>query len=121
VLHRGSGRGSGPEGCRGGTASRTSREESLEYFGTRPYESRLGAWASRQSSRLENREELTAEFKRLKSKYPEPADVPLPDFWGGYRIEPLVMEFWQQGDWRLHDRFRYSRADGIWNLERLSP
>ena len=114
-----------PASCRQvrieGTVSRTSREESREYFGTRPYESRLGAWASRQSSVLSSREELTAELERLKAQFPAPADVPLPDFWGGYRIDPAMVEFWQQGAWRLHERFRYSRTDGGWKLERLSP
>ena len=104
-----------------GAASRTSREESRAYFDTRPYESRLGAWASRQSVPLAGRDEMEAEFERLKAKYPDPADVPLPDFWGGYRIAPSVIEFWQQGPWRLHDRFRYSLIDEAWKVERLSP
>jgi pyridoxamine 5'-phosphate oxidase len=104
-----------------GTVSRTGREESREYFASRPYESRVGAWASRQSTPLESRELMIEEFERLKTEYPEPGDVPLPEFWGGYRISPDRVEFWQQGEWRLHDRFVYARLNRDWIIERLYP
>lgn len=104
-----------------GSVSRTSREESEAYFQTRPAESRLSAWASKQSSPVPNRQTLEDEMERLIKEY-EGKEIPLPPYWGGYRLVPTVIEFWQNRPGRLHDRFRYTRqSDGRWLIERLSP
>jgi pyridoxamine 5'-phosphate oxidase len=104
-----------------GTVAKTSREESEEYFQTRPADSRLSAWASKQSSPVAGRQVLEEEMKRLTSEYQD-REIPLPDYWGGYRLTPSVIEFWQNRPGRLHDRFRYKRqSDGQWLIERLSP
>ena len=104
-----------------GTVERTSREESAAYFASRPRPSRLGAWASRQSAPLVDRAELESSFAEVGERFSD--DVPLPDFWGGYRLHPAAVEFWQGRVSRLHDRLRYVRsADGSgWRIERLSP
>ena len=101
-----------------GMAAKISAEESAAYFSIRPYESQIGAWASKQSSVLESRAELEAKFEVMREKFA--SDVPLPPFWGGYRVEPRRIEFWQGRASRLHDRLLY-RFDGSWLLERLSP
>jgi pyridoxamine 5'-phosphate oxidase len=103
-----------------GDASRVTEEESDTYFATRPREARLGAWASRQSTELASREELMQRFTAYDAKYPGD-DVPRPPFWGGYRIDPITVEFWQGRQHRLHDRFLYERAEDGWSLRRLSP
>lgn len=104
-----------------GTVAKTSREESEEYFQTRPADSRLSAWASKQSSPVAGRQVLEDEMKRVTSEYQD-REIPLPDYWGGYRLTPSVIEFWQNRPGRLHDRFRYKRqSDGQWLIERLSP
>ncbi len=103
-----------------GRVSQTSREESEQYFGSRPLTSRLGAWASQQSRVLENREELEASFARVEKEF-SGRDVPCPPFWGGYIVEPLSIEFWQGRRSRLHDRFRFTREADGWRVERLSP
>lgn len=90
------------------------------YFKTRHYLSRLGAWASEQSKPLKSRAELEGRVTDLQKKY-EGADIPRPPHWGGYRIVPDKIEFWQQGDGRLHDRFLFTRAAGGWDLTRLNP
>lgn len=102
-----------------GTVARVSREESETYFRTRPRGSRIGAWASRQSSALASREVLEKEVERLDSAYSE--DVPLPPHWGGYRVAPDAIEFWQGRPSRLHDRIVYTRDGGNWGIGRLSP
>jgi pyridoxamine 5'-phosphate oxidase len=104
----------------GGSVEKVSREESEAYFKTRPYGSQIGAWASRQSSVIENRQVLEKRFADLKEKYPE-GRVPLPPFWGGYRIMPVEFEFWQGRENRLHDRIRYRLYGDGWKVERLSP
>jgi pyridoxamine 5'-phosphate oxidase len=104
-----------------GTASRVSTSESSAYFRTRPHGSRIGAWASHQSSRLASREALESEVARHFAKYPEGSDVPLPHHWGGYRVAPDAIEFWQGRQSRLHDRITYVRGNGGWQIERLSP
>jgi pyridoxamine 5'-phosphate oxidase len=98
------------------------REESEAYFRTRPFGSRLAAWASHQSSVIHGREVLEGEYRRLKAEYAD-GNVPLPPFWGGYRVTPDTVEFWMSRENRLHDRLRYRRdADaGGWVIERLSP
>lgn len=104
-----------------GRAARISAAESLKYFLSRPRDSQIGAWASRQSEVITTRSLLEAKFAEMKRKFLA-GDVPLPDFWGGYRVEPATFEFWQGRPNRLHDRFRYSRqADGSWKIERLMP
>lgn len=103
-----------------GTAVRISTAESLAYFATRPLGSRLGAWSSRQSSIITSRSLLEAKLEEMKRKFAD-GRVPLPSFWGGYRILPDTYEFWQGRQNRLHDRFLYSRLDDKWQLERLQP
>jgi pyridoxamine 5'-phosphate oxidase len=102
-----------------GTVSRASREESEAYYRTRPHGSRIGAWASHQSAPLASREPLEREVKRLEAKYPD--DVPLPPHWGGYRVTPDSVEFWQGRPSRLHDRIVYTRSGNAWTIGRLSP
>ncbi len=104
-----------------GTVRRTRPGESQAYFATRPRASRLGAWASRQSDVIPSRRALEERVEALAAEYAD-GDVPLPPFWGGYRLSPDSVEFWQHRDDRLHDRIRYRRdASGGWGLERLSP
>jgi pyridoxamine 5'-phosphate oxidase len=103
-----------------GPVSVVSREESEAYFRTRPRTSRLSAWASHQSQVIRGRKVLDDEAKQMDRRYPD--DVPLPPYWGGFRVTPETIEFWQGRESRLHDRLRYLRKKGGgWNLERLSP
>jgi pyridoxamine 5'-phosphate oxidase len=95
------------------------REEAEAYFRTRPLGSRLGAWASRQTSVIPDREELDRAFAEAEAAYGE--DPPLPPWWGGYLLSPVRLEFWQNRPNRLHDRFRYARDGDSWRLERLAP
>jgi len=104
-----------------GTAKKIPATESLRYFITRPFGSQIGAWSSRQSSVISSRSILEAKLDEMKRKFKK-GDVPLPSFWGGYRIAPSSIEFWQGGNNRIHDRFLYSREqDSDWALNRLSP
>jgi pyridoxamine 5'-phosphate oxidase len=102
-----------------GRVERVAREESEAYFVTRPRGSRLATWASAQSRPLRDRAELDERWRELEERYP--ADVPLPPHWGGYRVLPDAIEFWQHREHRLHDRFRYTRAREGWTRERLAP
>ncbi|MBO1337635.1 pyridoxamine 5'-phosphate oxidase [Streptomyces sp. VRA16 Mangrove soil] len=104
-----------------GTAARTSREETAAYFHSRPHGSQLGAWASAQSTVLGSRAELDSGYEELRRRYPVGSAVPVPEHWGGFRIVPGTVEFWQGRENRLHDRLRYTRADPGWRVERLSP
>jgi pyridoxamine 5'-phosphate oxidase len=105
-----------------GTAERTGRDETAAYFRTRPHGSQLGAWASEQSSRVASREELDRMYAQLAARYPEGEDVPAPAQWGGYRVRPESVEFWQGRENRLHDRLRFTRTeDDGWEVERLCP
>ena len=103
-----------------GRAHKLSTEESETYFHSRPLGSQLGAWASQQSEVIANREALEAELAKVTQKFAGQT-VPLPPSWGGYCVIPETIEFWQGRGDRLHDRFRYTRADGGWRIERLSP
>ncbi|MBW8876620.1 MAG: pyridoxamine 5'-phosphate oxidase [Acidobacteria bacterium] len=104
-----------------GVVERTTREESEAYFASRPRGSRLGAWASPQSRSLMSREELEHKVEEAAERFAD-GDVPLPDDWGGFRVRPEIVEFWQGRPSRLHDRLRYVRLpeDG-WRIERLAP
>ncbi|MGB0669538.1 MAG: pyridoxamine 5'-phosphate oxidase [Porticoccaceae bacterium] len=104
----------------GGRAQRLSAVEVIKYFVSRPKESQLAAWASKQSSRINSRQALETQFAQIKQKFAQ-GEVPLPDFWGGYRVVPEEIEFWQGGESRLHDRFSYSRDGDNWTIDRLSP
>ncbi|KFF94925.1 pyridoxamine 5'-phosphate oxidase [Streptomyces scabiei] len=105
-----------------GTARRTGRDETAAYFRTRPHGSQLGAWASAQSSVISSRAELDAAYEELHTRYPEGEQVPVPPNWGGFRVAPQSVEFWQGRGNRLHDRLRYvAEPDGSWRVERLSP
>ncbi len=103
-----------------GRASRVSAEDSDAYYRSRPRGSRLGAWASEQSRPVGGREALEGRLWELESEY-EGREVPRPAFWGGYRVEPWEIEFWQGRENRLHDRLVYRRSDEGWKIERLQP
>lgn len=105
-----------------GVASRISVAESAKYFMSRPKESQMAAWVSSQSHPLTSKQILMQKFQEMKSKIGD-GKVPLPSFWGGYRVEPVEIEFWQGGQNRLHDRFLYSRDGGgsDWTINRLAP
>ena len=104
-----------------GRVEKVSAAESDTYFASRPVGSRIGAWASQQSSVLANREELEARFAEVRAKYPTD-EIPRPESWGGYRLVPSTVEFWQGRRSRLHDRFRYTRElPDRWRIDRLSP
>jgi pyridoxamine 5'-phosphate oxidase len=103
-----------------GTAERISAAESLSYFATRPLGSRLGAWTSQQSTVIKSRSLLEAKLEEMKRKFAD-GKIPLPSFWGGYRINPQSYEFWQGRQNRLHDRFLYSKSGDTWEIERLQP
>jgi pyridoxamine 5'-phosphate oxidase len=104
-----------------GPVETLSTSESEPYFHSRLHGSQLGAWASRQSSVLASRAELEARYGELQARWPEGTAVPMPAFWGGYRVLPEVMEFWEGQPSRLHDRLRYRREGQDWVLERLAP
>lgn len=103
-----------------GRAEKISAAESLRYFASRPFGSRIGAWVSRQSEVISSRALLEAKFEQLKQRWSD-GEVPLPDFWGGYRVVPEEIEFWQGAASRLHDRFFYQRGEQGWSIKRLSP
>nr|WP_233710179.1 pyridoxamine 5'-phosphate oxidase [Aestuariicella albida] len=107
-----------------GRAEKVSAAESLKYFSSRPEESQLAAWASAQSRPVSSRQLLMQQFNAMKEKFKQ-GKIPLPDFWGGYRVVPSSIEFWQGGANRLHDRFQYTRTEtdgqSDWLIERLAP
>lgn len=103
-----------------GTAAKISAAESFKYFTSRPRTSQIGAWVSQQSRVVSSRQLLEAQFEHMKEKF-QNKEVPLPDFWGGYRIAPSSFEFWQGRPSRLHDRFYYDKQEAGWEIRRLSP
>ncbi len=104
-----------------GVVEKVMPDESLQYFLSRPRESQLAAWASAQSRPLASKEVLLQQFDAISRKF-EQGEIPLPEFWGGYRVRPQQIEFWQGGQHRLHDRFEYTlQAGAQWNVERLAP
>jgi pyridoxamine 5'-phosphate oxidase len=104
-----------------GAVTALSTDESEPYFHSRPHGSQLGAWASRQSSVLSSRRELDERYETLERRWPEGVTVPMPEFWGGYRVAAETVEFWQGRVNRLHDRLRYRRDGQHWIIERLAP
>ena len=105
-----------------GSVEKTSRAESDEYFHSRPRGSQLGAWVSRQSEVIDARRILDARLAEMTERFAGQEVVALPPHWGGYRVAPEIIEFWQGRANRLHDRFRYTRQkDGSWTLDRLAP
>lgn len=104
----------------GGHVEKMSVAESARYFLTRPRESQLVAWASQQSRTITTRALLEKEVQRLRDKFGR-GEIPKPDFWGGYRVVPQRIEFWQGGEHRLHDRFRYHREGETWRIDQLQP
>lgn len=105
-----------------GTAEAIGRDETAAYFRTRPHGSQLGAWASEQSTVVGSRAELERSYAELSARHPEGEQVPAPPHWGGYRVTPETVEFWQGRANRLHDRLRYVRTpEGSWRVERLAP
>ena len=104
-----------------GRAEKISLAETVKYFTSRPRDSQLAAWASQQSSTIDSRKFLLMQFESMKAKFAN-GNVPVPDFWGGYRIVPHTVEFWQGGGGRLHDRFKFTRGDNDqWDLAQLAP
>ena len=103
-----------------GHAEKITTAESLRYFASRPRESQIGAWVSNQSEVITSRKFLMQKLAEIREKFHH-GEIPLPSFWGGYRVVPQAIEFWQGGPARLHDRFLYRKHDAGWNIERLSP
>ena len=104
----------------GGQAEPLSEAEVMTYFLSRPKGSQLAAWASKQSSPIASRQRLETQFEKIKRRFAE-GEIPPPDFWGGYRVVPSEIEFWQGGENRLHDRFSYRLDGDNWHISRLSP
>lgn len=104
-----------------GRAEKIAMAESLRYFATRPRESQIGAWVSNQSEVISSRKILLQKLGEIKTKFKD-GEIPLPSFWGGYRVIPETIEFWQGGPARVHDRFLYTRTENnAWKIERLAP
>jgi pyridoxamine 5'-phosphate oxidase len=103
-----------------GKVEKISKEKSEDYFKTRTYESKIGTWASEQSSVIPSREFLDQNYKEYLLKFPE-NNVPMPEYWGGFKLLPDKFEFWQGRKHRLHDRIRYTKREDQWEIERLSP
>lgn len=103
-----------------GQAEPLSTKDNMAYFLSRPKESQLAAWASKQSHPISSRKLLMQTFERMKDKFSK-GDIPTPDFWGGFKVKPEKIEFWQGGEYRLHDRVLYTKQQNTWKIERLAP
>jgi pyridoxamine 5'-phosphate oxidase len=103
-----------------GQIAQIDEVESDDYFASRPRDSQLGAWASAQSQAIDSRDALLAQWSEVKNRFGD-GPIPRPPHWGGYRLAPLTWEFWQGGENRLHDRFRYQHSDDGWVITRLQP
>ncbi|MBB1381383.1 pyridoxamine 5'-phosphate oxidase [Shewanella frigidimarina] len=103
-----------------GKAEPLSMLDVAKYFMSRPKDSQIAAWVSKQSSKISARQALEGKFAEMKAKFAQ-GEVPLPKFWGGYLVRPASIEFWQGGEHRLHDRFIYTKTDADWNIDRLAP
>lgn len=103
-----------------GKVERLTTREVFKYFNNRPKSSQIGSWVSRQSSRIKTRGMLESKFLELKKKF-QHGEIPLPSFWGGFRVNFESVEFWQGGTYRLHDRFLYQRNKNCWKIDRLAP
>ena len=103
-----------------GQAEPLSMLDVAKYFMSRPKDSQIAAWVSKQSSKISARQALEGKFAEMKAKFAQ-GEVPLPKFWGGYLVRPASVEFWQGGEHRLHDRFIYTKTDADWNIDRLAP
>lgn len=104
-----------------GVATKVSAQESDDYFATRPWSSQIGAWASAQSSPLDDRSDLEARQAEFAAKFPEGTSVPRPEHWGGFIVQPTTIELWQGRYSRLHDRVRYISTNGGWDIQRYYP
>ena len=104
-----------------GLASKVSDSEADEYFNSRSYESRIGAWSSAQSSVLHKRVDLHNSIKKFKEKFPDENNVPRPDFWSGWKLNPTEIEFWLDGENRIHERLKYIKKKNLWEKVLLSP
>ncbi|RZA09464.1 MAG: pyridoxamine 5'-phosphate oxidase [Proteobacteria bacterium] len=104
-----------------GRVERVSRATSQEYFNTRPRLSRIGAWASHQSQPIGSRAELEKQVHEMEERFRGQEEIPVPEHWGGYVLHPTRLEFWQEGEFRLHDRFTYEKEGDGWKVARLSP
>lgn len=104
-----------------GTVSKVEPNVSDAYFAARPKESKIGAWASKQSNKLTDRSQLEQKLKTLKEQYSNTEEIPRPEFWGGYQLNPTKIEFWQGRPSRLHDRIVFEKTNNQWKIARLSP
>ena len=104
-----------------GAASQVSEKEADDYFHSRPYASKIGAWASYQSSILDKREDLYDSIKKYETKFPDQNNVPRPNHWSGWRLKPIEIEFWLGGENRIHERLKYIRRKNNWEKVLLSP
>lgn len=104
-----------------GTVSKVKEEVSDKYFANRPKESKIGAWASKQSNELVDRKTLELKVKQLTEQYKDTDEIPRPEFWGGYQLNPTRIEFWQGRPSRLHDRIIFEKIENKWKVARLSP
>ena len=104
-----------------GIAEQVADIEADKYYSTRKYESRIGAWASNQSSEIPNRNHLLESINNYKKKYPDENYVPRPGYWSGWRLKPTSIEFWLDGDYRIHERLKYIKTDNNWKKILLSP
>ncbi len=104
-----------------GTVSKITRKQSEQYFQSRPIGSQIGAWSSPQSTRINNREELEEQVDAIKKRFKSKKKLPIPPFWGGYKVKPTSIEFWQGRSSRLHDRICYQKEKRSWKIERLAP